>query len=136
MAVCDRDERVVTPLPAVAFESPVTLAETVRSCAERWEVEAVVVGVPLTRGGDSRGERRVAAVLGVLRTRLDLPIETCDERGTTQVARAWLTEAGVPESRHAGRLDSLAAKAILERLLSSRTRAEKTPRIDPKTGEW
>jgi putative Holliday junction resolvase len=137
VAVCDRDETVVTPLEAVAFAPPERFAEVVGGLVARWEVEAVVVGVPITRGGGSRGERRVAAVREALSARLDVPVEEWDERGTTQLARAWLAEAGVPESRWAGRIDSLAAKAVLEGLLASRAggRAGTATRIDQETHE-
>jgi putative Holliday junction resolvase len=127
MAVCDRDEKVVTPLPAVPFGGPERLAETVSGLVRRWEVEGVVVGVPVTRGGDSRGEQRVATVLKALRGRLDLPVEARDERGSTQAARAWLAEAGVRERRRGGWVDSLAAKAILETLLAGRCRVGGDP---------
>jgi putative Holliday junction resolvase len=138
VAVSDSAERVVTPVEAVAFAPPERLAEEVLELVERWEAEAVVVGIPVTRSGHSRGERRVAEVVGALRATLHVPVETCDERGSTQLANAWLDEARVPKNRRAGRVDSLAAKAILERLLAqrSRTAGGQEGRVDQKTREW
>jgi len=123
VALCDSDESVVSTLDPVRFNGPAPLATLVAALVRRWEIEGVVVGVPLTRGGDSRGERRVAAVVDALTDVLRVAVETFDERGTTAAAEALLAEAGVPRARWSRLVDGVAARLILEGFLASRAQA-------------
>ena len=72
------------------------LAELVRS----EEAERVVVGLPLTLRGE-RGEQALATeeFVAALRMRLDVPVETFDERFTTDLAEQ--TPADAPEDARA-----------------------------------
>ena len=120
VAVCDAQERLATPLAAVPYTGPERLADTAAELVRDWAAEGVVVGMPVTRGGQGRGELRVASVIAALERRLEVPIETVDETGTTKAAEALLTEAGVPSRRWHDLVDSLAARLILETHLASR----------------
>lgn len=120
VALCSSDEGVVSALDPLPFNGPTGLAASVAALVQRWEAEGVVVGVPLTRGGDSRGERRVGAVVEALVDTLKVAVETFDERGTTAAARTLLAEAGVPRSRWPGLVDGIAARLILESFLESK----------------
>jgi len=120
LAISDSGERVVTPVGVVPFRSAADLVERIgRFVAER-EVDAVVVGVPRTRGGASRGERRVQRVLRELRGRLAVSIEEETEVGTTRAAEQSLRDAGVPRRRWALLADGVAAQFILEAHLAAR----------------
>ncbi|HVN75366.1 MAG TPA: Holliday junction resolvase RuvX, partial [Thermoanaerobaculaceae bacterium] len=99
VAVCDAEESVATPLAALDDSRPERLAAAARELVRTWGVGGVVVGVPVTRRGASRGEARVAAVVAALTRELDVAIETVDERGTTRAAESLLREAGVPRRR-------------------------------------
>jgi putative Holliday junction resolvase len=123
VAVSDGEERVVAPLPPLAFHGPEALAAAVGVLVRDREAGGVVVGVPVTRGGEGRGELRVAAVVAALRAALDVPVETVDERGTTAAAQSLLREAGVPSRRWDSVIDGIAARLILETFLSGRVRA-------------
>lgn len=72
------------------------LAELVRS----EQAERVVVGLPLTLRGE-RGEqaRATEEFIEVLRLRLDVPVETFDERFTTDLAER--APSAVPEDARA-----------------------------------
>lgn len=72
------------------------LAELVRS----EEAERVVVGLPLTLKGE-RGEQALTTeeFVAALRMRLDVPVETFDERFTTDLAEQ--TPADAPEDARA-----------------------------------
>ena len=96
------------------------MAESVDALVRTWKADGVVVGVPRTRGGQGRGERRVDAVFAALGGRLMVPVRLVDERGTTAAAEALLVEAGVPRRRWRELVDSLAARLILETFLASR----------------
>ena len=120
VAVSDADEKVASPLRAIPYLGPERLAEAVTELARTWAAEGVVVGVPRTRAGHSRGEFRVSTIVATLERRLGLPVETMDESGTTAAAEALLTEAGTPRRRWQELVDSLAARLILEMHLARR----------------
>jgi putative Holliday junction resolvase len=122
VAVCDAQETVATALEAFAFAGPEGVAERVTALVRTWEADGVVVGVPHTRAGKGPGERRTSAVVAALRTRLTVPVEITDERGTTAAAKGLLAEAAVPRRRWQGLVDSLAARLILEGFLALRGR--------------
>ena len=120
VAVCDADERVASSLRALDYSGPDGLAAAVAGLVRLWEAEGVVVGLPVTRSGQGRGERRVAEVVAALRRALAVPIETADERGTTRAAEGLLAAAGVPRRRWPEMVDSVAARLILEGHLATR----------------
>jgi putative Holliday junction resolvase len=124
VAMCDAQERVATPLQALSFTGPDGVAEGVAALVRTWEVGGVVVGVPSTRAGQGRGERRVLATVAALRARLAVPVEVIDERGTTVAAEGLLADAGVPRRRWRDLVDSLAARLILEAFLEQRGRRD------------
>ncbi len=125
VAVCDEEERVATSLPAFPYAGPDGVVRDVRRLLQTWSAGGVVIGVPITRGGLGRGERRVAGVVAALRESLGVPIETADERGTTKAALSLLEDAGVPRRRWQDLVDSTAARLILEGHLATRTGGRK-----------
>ncbi|HQT95900.1 MAG: Holliday junction resolvase RuvX [Acidobacteria bacterium 21-70-11] len=120
VAVCDADERVASPLRALDYTGPEGLAGAVAALVRTWEADGIVVGVPVTRSGQGRGERRVAGLVAALRRALAIPIETADESGTTRAAEELLVAAGVPRRRWPDLVDGIAARLILERHLKTR----------------
>ena len=121
VAVCDADEVVASPLRAFDYTGPKSVAEVVAALVRTWEAGGVVVGLPVTRSGQGRGERRVAGLVAALREVLAVPIETADERGTTAAAEELLAAGGVPRRRWAELVDSMAARLILEIHLANRS---------------
>jgi putative holliday junction resolvase len=120
VAVCDADERVATALRPLPFAGAAALAAAVARLVGELEAGGVVVGVPVTRLGQGRGEARVAAVVAALESVLAVGVVTVDERGTTKEAEQLLAEAGVPRRRWDDLVDGLAAKLILETHLAAR----------------
>lgn len=117
-ALCDSSEEVATALPPFPFQ---TLIESVAAIVTEYGVEGIVVGVPVTRAGASRGEARAEEAVARLAA-LRIPIEREDERGTTAAAEALLRAGGVPRRKWAQRIDSLSARLILESFLDRRRR--------------
>jgi putative Holliday junction resolvase len=118
VALSDPSGEVVTTLSPLAFKGPQPLALQVAELVDAWSVEGVVVGVPSTRSGKSRGEVRVAQVVATLREHVGVPVEVEDERGTSRAADTLLREAGVPLHRRAALRDGIAARLILETFLA------------------
>ncbi|MEA2300457.1 MAG: putative pre6S rRNA nuclease [Solirubrobacteraceae bacterium] len=117
-AVCDPTETIVTPIDPVA--APATrrgLAAVVGLIAGR-EVDAVVVGLPLTlRGGESAQTEETRAWARRLAERLGdrVRVELHDERLTTRLAQRD------PDPRTSE--DSRAAAHLLEDWLATRRAA-------------
>jgi putative Holliday junction resolvase len=110
-AVSDPSETVVRPLAVVEPPDPDAVAEIAREQG----AELVVVGLPVTLGGE-RGPQAALTdeFRAELQRRLGVPVEAYDERLTTRMAAA---------SRRAGATspeDSLAAAHLLEGYLAAR----------------
>lgn len=118
-AVSDPSGTLATPLEIV--ERPDTRKGLARVVAlsQRLEAERVVVGLPLTLGGDE-GHQAYAArdFADKLAARVDVPVELYDERLTTRMADA--TGGSAPS-------DSVAAAHLLESYLAMRSRQEESP---------
>jgi putative pre-16S rRNA nuclease len=105
-ALSDPTGTLASPLEAVARPGSETGLEALARVVLEHEVERVVVGLPVTltgREGAQAAETR--AFVERLRTVLDVPVETWDERFTTRMAQAT-------PGRHAE--DSRAAAHLLQ----------------------
>jgi putative Holliday junction resolvase len=111
-AISDPTGTLATPLPAVEPPEPERLA---RLAAEH-DAERVVVGLPISLGGEDTAQttasREFAAALGEL---LDVPVETYDERLTTKMATQSARDGARADQ------DSLAAAHLLESYLVSKS---------------
>lgn len=130
LAISDDSEAMTFPLPAVAFDHPQQIASVVLSLQTERQIEGVVVGLPVTRAGAGKGERRVALVIEELQRKLTVPIETIDEYGTTAEAEARMREAGVPKKKWPSIVDSVAAQVILESFIAERRRRVNALAVD------
>lgn len=104
---------VVVPINAVMRKNRNQAAKDVNLVLKEWNIKTLVVGVPL--GGSSEGEmrRRVEHFVSLLE--FDGDIFYQDESYSSSQA----SEYGVVNHRKKdGKLDSLAAKIIVERFLS------------------
>jgi putative Holliday junction resolvase len=120
VAASDASGRVATPvkiLDARALSDGVTL----RRLVEDYEVDLVLVGLPLSLDGTEGPQaRRVRAQAARLAPQLGVPVDFADERlSSTQAARA-MQEAGMSERDRRGKLDAVAASLFLQAWLDSR----------------
>jgi putative Holliday junction resolvase len=109
-AISDPSGTIATPLGVV--EPPEAAA--VAALAREHGAERVVVGVPVSLDGTEGGQAEAARAFGnALAERLEVPVETYDERLTTRLAAGSRREgAEAPE-------DALAAAHLLESYLHS-----------------
>jgi len=85
-------------------------------------VERVVAGLPLDRRGEvGRQARSVLVFLDRLGARLDVPIETWDERFSTAAAERALLEGDVRRARRRQLRDKVSAALILQSWLDARS---------------
>lgn len=106
VAVSDATGTLARPVCVVERAGSDAGLDQVASLVAEHEAEVVVVGLPLTLRGE-RGEqaRATEVFVDALRSRLDVPVETEDERFTTTLAQQ--TGGRAPE-------DALAAAHLLQ----------------------
>jgi len=114
-AISDPSGTLATPLPVI--EPPG--ARAVADLVERYEVERVVVGLPLHLSGEEGSQAGlVRGFCTELEAILDIPVEAYDERLTTRMAEASKREGA------AAAPDSLAAAHLLQAYLAGRAAIE------------
>jgi putative Holliday junction resolvase len=114
VALC-LDGATVLPQEAVLRKNRNQAARDTRDFLEAWNVDTLVVGLPV--GGSSEEEmgRRIRHFVGLLDLSDTVTVHYQDEAGSSQEAQEQMQ--GVVRQKRDGRIDSLAAKIILERWL-------------------
>ena len=109
VAVSDATGTLARPVCVVDRAATEAGLDRLAALVAEHEAELVVVGLPLTLKGEHGAQaRETAAFVEALRERLDVPIETEDERFTTTLAQQ--TGGRAPE-------DALAAAHLLQGFL-------------------
>lgn len=105
---------IVTPQNAILRKNRTQAARGVSSFLQEWQIDTLVVGVP--KGGSSEEEmtRRIEHFVSLLE--FDGAVKYQDEYGTSLEAKEMMR--GVTKQKKDGKVDSMAAKIILERWLS------------------
>lgn len=102
VAVSDRTGTLASPLGVVRRAMTDAGLQEVVMLAAKHEVRCVVVGLPLTlRGERGQQAQETLRFVAALRRRLDVPVETFDERFTTVLAAATPTGASSDEDARA-----------------------------------
>jgi putative holliday junction resolvase len=110
-AISDPTGTLVRPLEAVEPPDPEAIAELV--AAEG--AERVIVGLPSTLGGEEGEQAKLSRAFAAdLSERLEVPVETYDERLTTRMAERSAREGAQADP------DSLAAAHLLDSYLVAR----------------
>lgn len=124
VAVCDPDRVMASPYATVERSGePGRDHDAVAELVAEIDAAAVVVGLPVSLSGESGpAAADVEAEVAALRERLQVPVETQDERLTTVSAAKRMTAAGVAakKQRRGGKIDQEAAAVILQSWLDSR----------------
>jgi len=112
VAIC-LEGSIVTPQPAILRKNRNQAARDVDSFLKEWEIDTLVVGMP--KGGSSEEEmtRRIEHFVSLLE--FSGKIHFQDEYGSSMEAKEMMQ--GVTKQKRDGKIDSLAAKVILERWL-------------------
>jgi len=112
VAIC-MDDRTVLPQNAILRKNRNQAARDLKQFLEEWEIDQLIVGLPKGGSSEAEMERRIKHFVSLLE--LEIPIVYQDEQGSSFEA----VEMTKGDFRHKkdGRLDSIAAKIILERHL-------------------
>ena len=104
---------IVTPLDAVERKNRNQASVAVKSIIGEWEADAVVIGIPMGGSSEEEMRRRVAHFMNLVD--FEGPVHYQDEAGSSIEAEEMIK--GKIKYKRDGRVDSLAAKIILERWL-------------------
>jgi len=112
VAIC-LDGNIVMPQDAILRKNRNQAARDINTFLKEWEIEKLIVGLPKGGSSEEEMERRIKHFISLLE--LEIPVAYQDEQGSSFEAK----ELTMGDFKHKkdGRLDSVAAKIILERYL-------------------
>lgn len=113
VAIC-LDGKIVFPQDAILRKNRNQAARDVKHFLEEWEIETLVVGLPKDGSSSEEMERRIRHFVGLLELE-NIKTVYQDEQGSSMEAKE-LTK-GLFRHKRDGKIDSMAAKIILERWL-------------------
>lgn len=123
MAISDETQTVAQGMGVYRRRSVEEDLEHLKGIVEREDVERVVLGVPLNMHGSWGPQAEASeAFKGRLQEVLDVPVESFDERLTTQEAERVLLEADLGREKRKQVRDQQAAVLILQGYLDRRKR--------------
>jgi putative pre-16S rRNA nuclease len=105
------DKNFVTPLNAIERKNRNQAAAEVKAAIAEWGAEAVVIGIPMGGSSEQEMRRRVEHFMNLVE--FDGVVYYQDESHFSLEAEASMK--GLIKQKKDGRIDSLAAKIILER---------------------
>ena len=116
IAISNQEMTLATPLTVVHRSSQTSEDhETIKGIAHEWEVELLVVGMPLSLDGSlGAAAENVLQEIKHLERNTGIPVDTFDERFTTTTAKQILHDQGVSEKEQKNVIDQVAASIILQ----------------------
>jgi len=114
VAIC-LDGKIVMPQDAILRKNRNQAARDVNTFLTEWEINKLIVGLPKDGSSSEEMERRIKHFVSLLE--LEIKVDYQDEQGSSFEAKE-LTMGDFKHKRD-GRLDSVAAKIILERYLET-----------------
>ena len=112
VAIC-LTSNIVTPQTAILRKNRDQAASDVNAFLKEWEIEKLIVGFP---SASVDMQNRIKHFVGLLN--LSIPYEFCEENMSSIEAEELIK--GEIKYKRDGRVDSLAAKIILERFLAKK----------------
>ena len=114
VALC-LDGKIVMPQNAILRKNRNQAARDINLFLKEWQIEQLVVGVPKDADNSEEMQRRIEHFVALLN--LSIPVVYQDEQSSSLEAKE-LTQGQFRHTKD-GRVDSVAAKIILERYLQT-----------------
>ena len=112
IAIC-LDGSIVIPQNAILRKNRNQAARDVNTFLKEWEIDKLIVGLPKDAASSEEMERRIKHFVSLLE--LDIPVAYQDEQSSSIEAKELTM--GIFKHKKDGKIDSIAAKIILERWL-------------------
>lgn len=107
------DAKMVTPLDAVERKNRDQASKAVKAVLDEWDVDVVVIGIPMGGSSEDEMRRRVAHFMNLVDFKGKLFYQ--DESNSSLEAEEMMK--GQMRYKRDGRVDSISAMIILERFL-------------------
>ena len=104
---------IVTPLQSIIRKNRNQASDEVKKAIKEWEIDTVIVGVPLGGSSEEEMKRRIAHFMNLVDFSGDVFYQ--DEAGSSKEAEALIK--GEMKHLRDGRIDSISAMIILQRYL-------------------
>ena len=114
VAICLSGD-IVMPQDAILRKNRNQAARDVNAFLKEWEIEKLIVGLPKDATSSEEMERRIKHFVSLLNLEIDTVYQ--DEQSSSIEAKE-LTQ-GIFKHKKDGKIDSIAAKIILERYLAT-----------------
>ena len=125
VAISDEGLVLASPIETIQRRGPKADAIRVDALVKERGVSLVIAGLPLTlRGEVGPQSLKVLDFVATLKRRLQVRVETRDERLSTREAERTLIEADMSRARRKDVIDQVAAVLILQTYLDARSHAE------------
>ena len=113
VAIC-LDSSIVIPQDAILRKNRNQAARDVNAFLKEWEIDKLIVGLPKDAENSEEMERRIKHFVSLLQ--LNIEVDYQDEQNSSIEAKELTM--GVFKHKKDGKIDSIAAKIILERYLA------------------
>ena len=121
LAVSDPTQVIAKPLTTLKRDDGDAWLEQLGALITEQEIEAIVVGYPLTMSGASSAQtEQVERFMETLRSRFEQPVYRFDERLTSVAAKRALISQGIKTGHQKDAVDQTAAALLLQDYLDSK----------------
>ena len=109
------DGKIALPQDAILRKNRNQAARDINTFLREWEIEKLIVGLPKDASSSEEMERRIKHFVSLLE--LSIPVAYQDEQSSSVEAKELTM--GIFKHKKDGKIDSMAAKIILERFLKA-----------------
>ncbi len=113
VAISLRD-KITTPQKAILRKNRNQAAKDVDRFLDEWQIDILVVGIPKSGGSSEEMQRRIKHFVSLLNFSGDIHFQ--DEYSSSIEAKEMMQ--GITRQKRDGKIDSMAAKIILDRFLT------------------
>ena len=122
LALSDPLQIIAKPLTIIDQQNTVDPISRIGEIVDEKEINCIVVGLPLTlKGHYSKQTKIVLDFIEKLKSNLQLPIVTIDERLSSVAAEKALQAQNIKTGHEKGRVDETAAAIFLQEYLDSQS---------------
>lgn len=118
VAVSDATGCIAQGLPTIIYRNQKQALNELIKIINSYTVSKIIVGLPLNlKGQKAHAAKEVEQFIQRLERRIEIPIETWDERLTSLAAERAMLQMGKSPSKHKHKVDEIAAVILLQSYL-------------------
>ena len=123
LALSDPLQIIATPLETLTINSFDDGIAKLKHVCDEYDLESIIMGYPIGTSGNKTDQTKIVdKVIETLKSLINVPIISWDERYTSVQAKDILRQQGKKVRDDKGRVDQLAARIMLQEYLDSRSK--------------